>query len=183
MISAAQLNAVLHSGSRVTSHCFFNLRLCFRRLSKACGSLLRSESVILLVASLCAVAIDSTVACSSSAPYAELIWILGDINSEVKLRNRSQSLYLSTGSERFLVLIGSNKWKTICRWSESRISETMPYDSRTYFAQQYRACHDFPQESIEWDIVVVKFQSHLYAINSVVSLLWCCKRRYSKTDV
>jgi hypothetical protein len=43
------------------------------------------------------------------------------------------------------------------------MTETMTPDS----AQQYRARHHFPQDSNEWDMVVLKFQTHLYAVNSV----------------
>jgi hypothetical protein len=32
-------------------------------------------------------------------------------------------------------------------------------------AQQYRARRHFPQESNEWNIVMLKFQTHLYAVN------------------
>jgi hypothetical protein len=63
------------------------------------------------------------------------------------------------------------------------MSETMTSDSWTFFAQQYQARHRFPQESIEWDLVVLKFQTHLYAVNSVVSHLKSWKLSYSKMDV
>jgi hypothetical protein len=68
----------------------------------------------LLVDSLYAEAVEaakSRATLSVSSP--ELIWILGEINSEARLRNRSQSVNLSTGYEGFLVLTRSSKWNKI----------------------------------------------------------------------
>jgi hypothetical protein len=49
-------------------------------------SLLRSESVILLVERLYAEAIEAVqFGAALSASFSELIWILGKINSEAKL--------------------------------------------------------------------------------------------------
>jgi hypothetical protein len=56
-------------------------------------------------------AVKSQVALSSSPPG--LIWILGEINFDVRDSDRFQSVNLSTGSKRFVVLICSSKWKTI----------------------------------------------------------------------
>jgi hypothetical protein len=47
-------------------------------------------------------------------------------------------------------------------------------------AQQYRARHHFLQESNEWDIMVLKFQTQLCAVNSVVSRLKSWKLSYAK---
>jgi hypothetical protein len=65
-----------------------------------------SKSVTLLVASLHAEAIEavkSRAALSASTP--ELISILGDINSEARLLNQSQSVIFAIGSEIFLIWI------------------------------------------------------------------------------
>jgi hypothetical protein len=68
--------------------------------------LLRSESVILLVDCLYAEAIKAVKSQAALlASSSELIWILGETNLEAKLQNRSQSVNLSTGFERFIVLI------------------------------------------------------------------------------
>jgi hypothetical protein len=52
MVMATQLTVVLRDGSQVTCHSFLNLRLCYSSLSRPDGSLLKFESVILLVDSL-----------------------------------------------------------------------------------------------------------------------------------
>jgi hypothetical protein len=130
MVLATQLPTVLHAGSQVTCHSFFNLCLCFNRLFRPGRLLFTSESVILLVNSLYAEAIEAAKSrITLSVSYPELIWILGEINSEARLWNRSQSVNLSMGSKRFLVLTWSIKWETTGRWSESRMSETMTSDS------------------------------------------------------
>jgi hypothetical protein len=132
--------AVLHAGSRVTCHSFLNLRLYFSKFSRPGMSLLRSEGVILLVDSLYAEAIETVkLQAALSASYSELICILGEINSEAKLWNRSQSVNLSIGSERFLVQIWSSKWKTI-----GRRSETMTSDSRTFLCTTIPSTSTFP---------------------------------------
>jgi hypothetical protein len=80
MVMATQLSAVLYAGSRVTCHIFLNLRLCFSKLSRPGTSLLKSESVILLLESLYAEAIGAVPSRAAlSASFAELIWILGEI--------------------------------------------------------------------------------------------------------
>jgi hypothetical protein len=89
IVSATQLTAVLHAGFRVTCHSFLNLRLCFSRLSR------KSRSLIFLLDSKNAEAIEvvkSRAALSVSS--LELIWILGEIHSETRLWNRSQSVTL-----------------------------------------------------------------------------------------
>jgi hypothetical protein len=81
MVLATQLSAVLHAGSRVTFQSFLNLRLCFSKLSRQGIYLLRSESVILLVDSLYAEAIEAVKSRAAlSASSSEFIWILGEIN-------------------------------------------------------------------------------------------------------
>jgi hypothetical protein len=141
------------------------------------------ESTILLVAILYAEAIEAV---KSRAPLAasssELIWNLGKTNSEAKNWNRSQSVNLLTGSERFLLPLWSSKWKIIGRWSESRMSETMTSDLQTFLCTTIWTRHHFPQDSNEWDIEVLKFQNHLYAVNYVVSRLKDWKFYYSKMD-
>jgi hypothetical protein len=54
-----QLNVVLHAGSLVSCHNFRGLCLCFNSRSKSGRSLLMSQSVILLVESLYAEAIEA----------------------------------------------------------------------------------------------------------------------------
>jgi hypothetical protein len=86
MVLATHLTAVLHAGSQVTCHSFLNLHLCFSRLSRAVRSLLRSESVKFLVDSLYAKATDAVKSWATlSASVPQLIWILGEINSEARL--------------------------------------------------------------------------------------------------
>jgi hypothetical protein len=80
------LTAVLHAGSLVSCHDFRSFCLCLNNRSKPGRSFLRSKSVILLVDSLYAEAIEAEklrAAFSASAP--NLISILGDINSEARL--------------------------------------------------------------------------------------------------
>jgi hypothetical protein len=58
--------------------------------------------VILLVDSLYAEAIESVKARAAlSASTPELISMLGDIKFEARLRNRSQSVNVSAGAERY----------------------------------------------------------------------------------
>jgi hypothetical protein len=145
MVLETELTAVIHAGFRVTCHSFLSLRLCFSRLSKPGRSLLKSESVMLLVESMYAEAIGagkSRAALSAFSP--ELIWILGVIIWDARLWSRSQSLNLSTGSERFPIVIWSSKWKTIGRWQESRISETITSDSRTFLCRRISSTAPFP---------------------------------------
>jgi hypothetical protein len=54
-----QLTAALHAGSLVSCHNFLSLRLCSNSRSRPGISLFMSESVTLLVASLCAEAIEA----------------------------------------------------------------------------------------------------------------------------
>jgi hypothetical protein len=63
------------------------------------------------------------------------------------------------------------------------MSERIISHSRHSCAQQYRACHHFPQESNEWEIVVVKFHANLLAVNLLFSRLKLWKLSYSKMDV
>jgi hypothetical protein len=85
MVLPTQLSAVLYAGSRVTFHSILNLRLCFSKFSRPGTSLLWSKSVILLVDSLYAEAIEAVkTRAALLASSSELIWILGEINSEAK---------------------------------------------------------------------------------------------------
>jgi hypothetical protein len=59
MVLATQLTAVLHAGSRVSCHSFLNVRLRSSRLSRSGRLLFRTESIILLVESLYAEAVDA----------------------------------------------------------------------------------------------------------------------------
>jgi hypothetical protein len=60
----------------------------------------KSLRVILLVDSLYAEAIEAVKLWAALLSFSpELIWILAETNSAVKLRNCSQSVNLSTGSE------------------------------------------------------------------------------------
>jgi hypothetical protein len=64
------------------------------------------ESVTLLVASLYAEAIETVkFRAALSASTLELISIMGDINSEARLLNQSQSVIFAIGSEIFLIWI------------------------------------------------------------------------------
>jgi hypothetical protein len=81
-----QLSAVLHAGYLVSYHNLHSLCLSFNNRSKPGSLLLRSKSVILLVDSLYAEAIEaekSRAALSASTP--DLCSILGDINSDARL--------------------------------------------------------------------------------------------------
>jgi hypothetical protein len=94
----AQLTAALYAGSLVSCYNVLSLRLCFNSRSRPGISLLVSEYVTLLVASLypeAIKAVKSHAALSASTP--ELISILGDINSKARLLNRSQSVNFSIG--------------------------------------------------------------------------------------
>jgi hypothetical protein len=75
MVLATQLPTVLHAGSRVPCHSFLNFHLCFSTLSRTGRSLLRSESVILLVNNLYAEAIEAVKSraalLASSASYLD----------------------------------------------------------------------------------------------------------------
>jgi hypothetical protein len=59
MVSATQISTVVHVVGRVTCHIFLSIRLGFSRHSTQGRSLLRSDSVILLVDSLCAAPIET----------------------------------------------------------------------------------------------------------------------------
>jgi hypothetical protein len=145
MVLATLLTSVLHAGSRVSCHSFLNLRLCLSKLSRPGTSLLRSESVIFLVDSLYGEAIEAVKSRAAlSASSFGLIWIPSKINSYSWLWNRSQSVNLSTGLERYLVLTCSSEWKTTGRWSETRMSETMAFDSRTFLCTTLSSKSPFP---------------------------------------
>jgi hypothetical protein len=110
MVLATPLTAVLLAGSRVTCHSFLNDRLCFSRLSRPGRSLLRSESVILLLDRLYAEAIEavnSRAALSASSP--ESVSILGEIYSEARLWNHSKSVNFSNA---WLLLGWCPRYKT-----------------------------------------------------------------------
>jgi hypothetical protein len=97
-----QLTAVLHAGSLVSCHIFRRLCLYFNYRSRLGRSFFIPKSVILLVDNLYAEVMEtvkSRVALSASTP--KLISTLGDINSEARMWNRSQSVYFSIDSERF----------------------------------------------------------------------------------
>jgi hypothetical protein len=68
-------------------------------------------------------------------------------------------------------------------WSESTISETMISDSRTFLCTTISSTSPFPVREYEWGIVMLKFRTHLYAVNSVVSRLKSWKLCYSKMDI
>jgi hypothetical protein len=90
-----QLTAVLHAGSLVSCRNCFSVRLCFNSQSRQGVSLFMSDSVTLLIASLCAKVTEAVKSRATlSASTHELISILGDINSEARLWNWSQSLNL-----------------------------------------------------------------------------------------
>jgi hypothetical protein len=81
-----QLTTVLHAGFLISCHNFRNLCLCFNNRSKPGRSLLRSKSVILLVDSLYAEAIEAEKSRAAlSASTYNVISILGDIISEARL--------------------------------------------------------------------------------------------------
>jgi hypothetical protein len=125
-----QLTAVLHAGSLVSYHKFLSHCLYFNNRSKPGRSLLICKSVILFVDSLYAEAIEAAKSRAVlSASTAELILILGDMNSEVRLWNRYQSVNFWTCSESFLILTWSSMWNNIGMWCESKISETMTSDT------------------------------------------------------
>jgi hypothetical protein len=90
-----QLTAALHAGSLVSCHNFRSLCLCLNNRSKPGRSCLRSRSVILLVDSLYAEAIEAEkLRAALSASTHNLIWLLGDINWEGRFWNGSQSIFL-----------------------------------------------------------------------------------------
>jgi hypothetical protein len=117
-----QLTAVLHAGSLASTHNFLSLCLCYINRSKAWSSLFMFESVTLLVGHLYAETIEAVewrAALSASTPDLILSW--GDINSEARLWNRSQSVNFSTGSENFLILTWSGTWNTVGTWQEVQL--------------------------------------------------------------
>jgi hypothetical protein len=127
-----QLTAVLQFGSLVSCHNFRSLCFCFNSWSKPGSSGFTSE--ILLVDNRYTDAIEavnSRPALSASTPV--LIYNLGDIKSEERLWNLSQSSYFSMGSERFLILTWSSMWNNIDKWSESRILETATLESLIFW--------------------------------------------------
>jgi hypothetical protein len=86
MVLVTQLTAVLHAASWVIYHSFLNLHLGFSRLSRPGRLLLRSKSVILLVDSLYAEAIEAVKSRATLwASSPKLIWIPGEIDSEARL--------------------------------------------------------------------------------------------------
>jgi hypothetical protein len=93
MVFVTRLTAALHPGSLVSCHNLLSLCLCFNKWSSPGRSLYMSESVTLLFDNLYPEAIEavkSRPALSASTP--ELISIPGEINSEARLWNRSQSV-------------------------------------------------------------------------------------------
>jgi hypothetical protein len=89
---------------------------------------------------------------------------------------------LLTGPERFIVLTWSSKRKTTGRWSESRISEMMTSDSRTFLCTTISSTSPFPAG--EWvRHRGAEIQTHFSAINSVVLRLEGWKPHYSKLDI
>jgi hypothetical protein len=94
MLLVAPLNALSYAGSRVTFHCFLT---CFNRLSRPGISLLKSENVILLVDSMYAETIEAVKSWAALSTSSELIWILGEMYSEAKSLNRSQSVNFQPG--------------------------------------------------------------------------------------
>jgi hypothetical protein len=140
-----QLIAVLHVGSLVSCHIFHSLWLYFNSRSRPGRSFFISKSVILLVNNLHAKAIEdikSRAALSASTP--ELISTLGYISSEVRLWNRNQCVNFSVGSRRFVILTWSSLWNTIGRWSESKISEKMTYDTLIFWWTTISRTSPFP---------------------------------------
>jgi hypothetical protein len=130
MAFVTQLTAVLNAGSPISCHNFLSLCFCFNSRSKPERSVFTSEIVILLVDNLYADAIETMkprAALSASTPV--LISNLGDIKSEARLWNRSQSVNFSLGSERFLILTWSSMWIIVGKWSESKILETVTWKS------------------------------------------------------
>jgi hypothetical protein len=153
-----QFTAILHAGFLVSYHNFLSLCLCFNKRSDP-GMSFISESVTLLVDSLYAEAIEAVklrVTLSASTP--ELISTLGEISSEARLWNRSQSVNFSIGSERCLILTWSSMWNTIGRWSEFKISETVTSETWYFGGPQYPARHHYPHGNSEWGIVALKFR-------------------------
>jgi hypothetical protein len=87
---ATHLNAVLGTESRVSCHSSLNLRLCFSTPSTEGILLFRYETAIWVVDSLYAKIIKVIMSRNhTSASSPKLIWILGEINLETRLWNRS----------------------------------------------------------------------------------------------
>jgi hypothetical protein len=82
-----------------------------------------------------------------------------------------------TGGEKSIPLAWSKMWREIGRWSESRTSEKIIPDSRTF--QWAIICSTSPFLS-EWGIVMPKFGNHYYQTFPRVSLMKCFKFRYPK---
>jgi hypothetical protein len=145
MVLPTQLSAVLYPGSRVTSRSFLNLRLCFRKFSRPGTSLLRSKSVILLVDSLYAEAIEavgSRAALFSSS--SELIWILGEINSEAKSWNRFQSVNFTIGSKDSYFQYYPVNGKRLAGYLSPECQRQRLLTAGHSCAQQFRARHHYP---------------------------------------
>jgi hypothetical protein len=79
-----------------------------------------------------------------SASTTALISNLGDINSETRLWNCSQSVNFSMGSEKFLILTWSSMWNIIGKWSESGILETVTLESPIFWWATMSSMSPFP---------------------------------------
>jgi hypothetical protein len=76
-----QLTAALHAGCLVSCHNFHTLCLCLNNRSKPGRLSLRCSSVILLIDSLCAEAVEAEKSRAALSAFTrDLILILGDIN-------------------------------------------------------------------------------------------------------
>jgi hypothetical protein len=86
--------------------------------------------------------VNLRAALSASTPM--LISYVGDIKSETRLWNCSQSVNFSVGSERFLILTWSSMWNIIGKWSESRIFETVTLKSPIFWWTTMSSMSPFP---------------------------------------
>jgi hypothetical protein len=138
------LTAFLHAGSLVSCHNFRSLYLCFNNRSKPGRSLLGPKSVILLIDSLYAEAIEAEKPRATlSATTPDLILILVILTQRLGFET-DPSLNFSIWSERFLILTWSNMWNITGRWSESKISETITSDTLIFWWTTISSTSPFP---------------------------------------
>jgi len=102
-------------------------------------------------------AVKLLVAFSASSVVS--MWIRGEISSEPRLRNCSQSVWVSTGVEISLAPTLSSMWKKIGRCSESRTSKAVPYDKH-FNGTQYQVCYHFLAVYSGWEIEALKSESY-----------------------
>jgi hypothetical protein len=93
---------------------------------------------------------------ASSSSSSSSVWILGEINSDVGLSNRSHSVTLAA---RFKTYLGITR--SACR-RRLAADQSSGYQRSWHLAvgHFYGACHHFFGECNKWDAVELKFGRH-----------------------